>query len=176
MPDGQRFNDCNFVTSFHDDFFQFNILDMNFFGHWSLILIQVGPCGQVLSISWFIVRPLVPRPAGFISPFTCLHELTLMVSKISATLFATKTGNFFSEDNHTNTVVEADHRNTSFTVVWCDSSMLFLILVATTSACNSSSITSLVPLLFCQQQKTNLHFHPDLTHRSMTPRISLRRI
>ena len=42
------------------------------------------------SSSWHVI-PLVARSAGFSSPGTCLHCSTLVVDRISLTLFATQT-------------------------------------------------------------------------------------
>ena len=52
---------------------------------------QAGPVSHSLPLCSLTLMALVPMPAGLWIPLICFHCETLVVSKISATLFATDT-------------------------------------------------------------------------------------
>ena len=78
-------------------------------GH-SKILRNSEPSSLMLPVSASIVSPGVPASAGFLSVSTWNHCSTVLFSKISATLFATKVGCFLEELSHWTKMVLSVHK------------------------------------------------------------------
>ena len=123
---------------------------------------QAAPVNHSISSSWDTAIPRVPISAGFSVPFTRLHSSTVELSKISPSLFATKSCRFlWAECNHSSAVKESVQWYTFPISMSWPSRMSYLNLTAYKAACNST-----IGTVFCLVGATP---HFPVTKLTSTP-------